>query len=325
MSYSDEKTEKQLKKLERELASLYKEAYEEMSKEADKYFAQYEERWEKEYQAFLDGAYTELEFKNWEATQLARGQQWERLRDTMAKRLRTANQTASAYINDSTPSVYSLNANYEAYQIAKETGTLSESWNMIDEQAVKTLITEQRGKFSEFKVTNVNAKRDYAWNSQQIQRALNAGILQGKSIDKIADSFMVVMKRNRTSAIRNARTAFTSAQNAGRVNSLKQAKEMGIDVKKKWTSSGDESVRFSHAMLNGQIRDIEERFSNGLMHPADSDGEPKEVYNCRCRLTYVYPKYEKVQSNEAWEEMSPEQRKAEEKKYIAWQRQNKKM
>lgn len=320
MSYSDEKTEKQLKKLERELTHLYKEAYEQMSEEADKYFIKFEERWEIEHEAFLAGEYTEAEFKNWEATQLARGRQWEKVRDAMAKRIGTANQTASAYINDVTPSIYALNGNYEAYQIASDTGTLGESWNMIDEQTIKTLLTSKKNKFTEFKTTSIDPKRDYEWNSKQIQKALNAGILQGKSIDNLTESFMMVMQRNRTSAIRNARTAVTSAQNAGRLKSLEQAQKMDIDVQKKWLATEDARTRFSHAMLDGQIRDVDKAFSNHLMHPADSNGAPSEVYNCRCTMTYVYPKYQKQTSNERWEEMTPAERMIERKKYEAWQK-----
>ena len=319
MSYSDDKTEKQLKTLERKISKAFKDAYEGINADATKYFASLESRWEKEHEAFLAGEYTEAEFKAWEQTQLARGKKWEKVKSDMARQLTQTNEIASSYINDTTPSIYSLNANYEAYQIAQDSGSMQSAWDMVDQQTVKQLIESKQGKYTEFKTTRVNPQRDYEWNSQQIQRTLNAGILQGNSIGELADAFESVMKRNRSSAIRNARTSVTSAQNAGRLKSLEQAEKLGIKVQKKWVSTLDERTRFSHAMLNGQIREISKEFSNGLMHPADSLGSPREVYNCRCTLTYIYPDYDKQTSNELWEEMSVEEKAQERKRYEKWQ------
>ena len=320
MSLSDEKTEKKLKALEKKISKAYQEAYNGLNKEAQKYFATYEERWKKEYQAYLDGKYTDLEFKNWEQAQLGRGKRWEKLRDDMAEHIHKANEVAAAYVNDDTPSIYSLNHNYQAYQIdsmAKADDVAVETWDLVDEQTVKNMVTKA-GNYTEFKTLSSNPTRDYEWNTSKINSALLSGIMQGKSIDKIADSFYEVMKSNRTAAIRNARTAYTSAQNAGRIKSLQQAKKMGINVKKKWMATNDARTRFSHALLDGQIREVEKEFSNGLMQPGDSSGIPGEVYNCRCTLTYVYGDYDHDVSNERWDSMTKDERKAEEKKYKEW-------
>lgn len=54
------------------------------------------------------------------------------------------------------------------------------------------------------------------------------------------------------------------------------------EVDKTWISVPDNRRRHSHAMVDGQVRDINERYSNGLMFPGDPEGSAKEVINCRC-------------------------------------------
>ncbi len=46
----------------------------------------------------------------------------------------------------------------------------------------------------------------------------------------------------------------------------------------------DKKTRPSHQRVDGEIREIDERFSNGLMFPGDPEGSAGEVINCRCVL-----------------------------------------
>lgn len=108
--------------------------------------------------------------------------------------------------------------------------------------------------------------------------------MQGKSIPKIAKDFYAVMGSNKKSAVRNARTAVTSAQNGGRQRGFEQAHDNGIKFKKEWLSAHDGRVRDSHAHLDGVKVEYNKKFPNGLMYPADPSGRPEEVYNCRCTL-----------------------------------------
>lgn len=282
--YSDDITDKELKKLEREIAGIYKEAYTEMTVEADKYFKTLEKRYEKEYQAYQEGKYTDDEFRQWYRTQVERGNGYYKMRDELASRATNANMVASSYINDKTPSIYSLNYRYETYEIQQGSGV---SYHAYDEQTIKNLLMGDENVV-EFRTTSVSPSRDYEWNRKQIERALTAGILQGKSIDKLSESFLTVMKRNKASAIRNARTSFTSAQNAGRQMGYNQAKQMGLDFEKEWIATLDERTRISHGLLDGKRVPHDKPFSNGLMYPADSSGAPAEVYNCRCTMRAVF-------------------------------------
>jgi len=294
--YSDRKTEAELRSLERKLNRLYKRAWNEMRLDTEEYFEQFSERYQREYEKYKKGAYTEAQFKAWYQAQVARGKTWEARRDSLAMQMTHTNEIAAAYINNTTPSIYALNSNYAAYMTEQKYDV---SFTLVNQDVVKNLVTEKSNAI-EFKTLAVNPTRDYKWNAKQIQSALVSGILTGKSIGELADSFMVVQKRNRNAAIRNARTSVTSAQNAGRIDTMKRSRDMGIEVKKQWLSAHDDRVRDSHAALNGQIRDIDEPFDNGLQYPADPEGIPSEVYNCRCTLKYVYPKYQDIASRELY-------------------------
>lgn len=298
MDYSDKQTDLEMARLEKKLNREYRKAWNELKEEAEKYFSQFEDRYQKEHEAYQEGKYTKEQFQNWYMSQVARGKQWEAKRDQMAWMMEHSNEIACQYINDATPSVFSLNANYLAYMTEKEYDV---SFTLYNEEAVKSLLTDSRNNV-EFRTVSINPKRDYKWNKEQIQSALASGIMQGKSIREIASSFLVVQERNKMAAIRNARTCMTSAQNAGRIDTMKRSQDMGIEVKKQWLAAKDSRTRDSHAILNGQIRDIDEAFDNGLQYPADSDGIPAEVYNCRCTLKYAYPRFQKLQSKELYSE-----------------------
>jgi len=93
---------------------------------------------------------------------------------------------------------------------------------------------------------------------------------------------------NRNSAIRNARTAMTSAQNAGRIESYHYAQSIGISLKKEWLATLDNRTRDEHRALDGQKVDVDEPFKIGgeeIMYPGDPDAAGHLVYGCRCTMT----------------------------------------
>ncbi len=137
----------------------------------------------------------------------------------------------------------------------------------------------------------INEKKDVVWNKKKLNNALTSAIVQGKTLKELADSFQHVTDMNRNSAIRNARTAMTGAQNGGRQKTFNDAASMGIELQKEWITAGDARVRDSHAALDGVTVGNEETFPNGLRFPADPNGSPSEVYNCRCTMQAYMPKY----------------------------------
>lgn len=60
------------------------------------------------------------------------------------------------------------------------------------------------------------------------------------------------------------------------------AKGKGADIVKQWDAVLDGRTRDSHRRVDGEIRELDEKFSNGLMFPGDPSGSAAEVINCRC-------------------------------------------
>ena len=115
------------------------------------------------------------------------------------------------------------------------------------------------------------------------------GILQGDSVADLSKRLRKVTAMNEASAVRNARTSVTSAENKGRIDMLHDAEDAGVRTKKVWLSVHDERTRDAHLALSGVEADPDEPFEifgMKIMYPGDPDAEPEMVYNCRCTLTY---------------------------------------
>lgn len=164
----------------------------------------------------------------------------------------------------------------------KEHGEENVSFTMLDEKTVKRLKKDKKINVPEKKIS---VPKDMRWNEKQMASKILQGIQGGYSVDKISKSLEEVIGNNRISAIRNARTMTTSAENHGRLDSYQNLNEQGVVQKKVWIATPDDSVRESHLEIDGEEVDIDETFSNGLYFPADGTGPAEEVWNCRCSMS----------------------------------------
>lgn len=284
-------TEKELAKLEKRIAKLYRDAAKEMQTTIDDYFSSFSKR-DKEMQSLIGSTvngkeWTERDYKQWRLNQIGRGKRLEALRDKLAERVTQANETAVAYTNDATPGIYSLNRNYTAYTIEQVSDAAD--FTLWDEQTVKRLAVEQPDLMPYYpKKQALKRGIDLEYGKKQITASITSSILQGKSIKGIADDLQGrITTMSRASAIRTARTAVTGAQNAGRMDSYKAAEGMGIKLKKEWLATLDGRTRHSHAMLDGQTVDTDKPFKvDGykIMFPGDRSAPGYLVYNCRCTM-----------------------------------------
>ena len=112
------------------------------------------------------------------------------------------------------------------------------------------------------------------------------GIKDGLAEAKIASSLQKLYSGD-ISKFHAAAVARTEVGNATQHAGFQGAKSSNIDLTKQWLTAQDNAVRDLHQLLDGQIREINERFSNGLLHPNDSAGSARQVINCRCPLNYI--------------------------------------
>ena len=228
--------------------------------------------------------WTEEDYKKWRLNQIGRGNRFEALRDQLAERMTRANEVAISYVNDATPSIYSLNRNYSAYTIEKAAGNVG--FTLWDESTVRRLIVEHPDLMPDYpKARALKRGIDLAYGKRQITSVVTSGLMRGQGLKGLVDELMKrIPAMNRASAIRSARTAVTGAQNGGRVDSYKAAEKMGIQLQKEWMATLDGRTRHSHRRLDGEVVDNDAKFSNGCRYPGDPRGKPAEVYQCRCTL-----------------------------------------
>ena len=138
-------TDKELAALEKRIASVYKQARDDMQDQVTAYFESFAKRDEEMKELIgtvVNGKeWTEQDYKQWRLAQIGRGKRFEAMRDKLAERMTKANEVAVSYVNDATPGIYSLNRNYAAYTIEQVAGDVG--FNLWDEQTVKRLIVEQ--------------------------------------------------------------------------------------------------------------------------------------------------------------------------------------
>lgn len=281
-------TDRKLRDLEKRIASVYKDAADELQDTIEQYFESFAKR-DAEIKSLIGTVvngreYTEQDYQQWRLAQIGRGERFEALRERVAERYTHANEITAAYTNDATPGIYSLNRNYAAYTIEQVAGNVG--FDLWDEQTVKRLIVEQPDLMPYYPAKRALKRGiDLAYGKKQITASVTSSILQGKSIKHMADDLQSRIKTmNRDSAIRTARTAVTGAQNAGRMDSFAAAQKMGIRLKKEWLTTLDGRTRHSHAMLDGVRVENDKKFPNGCRFPGDPQGPAHEIYNCRCTL-----------------------------------------
>lgn len=114
--------------------------------------------------------------------------------------------------------------------------------------------------------------------TQEISRGIATGLGYGDIARNLANATGAPFSRTKTIA----RTEGHRIQQASAADAQQAAKDRGADVVKQWDAALDGKTRPSHRMVDGEIRELDEKFSNGLMYPGDPNGPAAEVINCRC-------------------------------------------
>ena len=125
---------------------------------------------------------------------------------------------------------------------------------------------------------------DVSLLKKKISAQISRGIATGMSWQQTAQQLAGITNIGYNNAVRIARTEGHRIQVQGAMDACTRAKEKGADVVKQWDSTLDARTRESHQAVDGEIREIDKPFSNGLMFPGDPAGGAAEVVNCRCAL-----------------------------------------
>ena len=291
--YGTRQTDEAVKRAERRLRRVYQEAQADMAGKLKAWLEAHKRREARYRQMVADGKMSQEDFNAWMRGQVFQGKQWQARKAELDKVLLDADRQAVRIVNEGKIGVFVDNANYIGYGLEHDM-RIDSGFTLYDENTVARLINDDP-QILPLPAPGVVKDKAFPYYNKLISSAITQGILQGETIPEIA---MRIMRKTGESsyktAVRNARTAYTGAQNAGRIEGLHQAQQLGIEVKKKWLATLDKRTRDTHRDLDGQVRDVDEPFQvdgEEIRFPGDPTAKPGLVYNCRCTLTYVYPKY----------------------------------
>ena len=230
---------------------------------------------------------TKDQYDAWLKRTVFSGKAWDEKVSHCTEIMADANKSALKVIRGEQIGVFAENMSFQAYELEKNVG-VNLGFGIYDSSTVNNLLKKQPELLPRRVLDGV---KDRAWNKNKIANEITKSIIKGDGIGKVAESLAETLgMQNDSAMMRYARTAMTSAQNAGRMEMLHEADEKGVKARKKWIATLDNRTRDAHADLDGEVVEVDEYFKNSIgeiMFPGDPTADPANVYNCRCTLGYV--------------------------------------
>jgi len=301
------KQDDELEQLEERLTALYANAENELRAK----YTDFSDAFEKDDKAKRDlveqGKMSDDEYTAWRKTQILKSTQYTKAVESMSNMLVETDVAAMAIVNGQLPQTVAQSYDYVqalGYEAAKESGLTAGTFQIYNAETVQALIRDNPDLMP---APKIDIPLDKKWNKDRINREITQGILQGESIPDIATRLQAVTTMDRNAAIRNARTAMTGAENLGRYQSAEDLREQGIPVEEVWSATPDDRTRESHRLLDGTTRDESGYFGVGIIatplrFAGDPNGDPEEVYNCRCRTGIVLQGIDHSKDKDLYEE-----------------------
>ena len=308
--------ERGLKAIEKRIRKIYKGAMEELYRTIASYNLRYMKQDQEMRKKLAEGVITQTEYNQWLKNTVFMGHAWDAKVEHCTEVLNNANRQAMAVIRGEQLDVFAENMTYQAFLL--ETGTgIDLSFGIYSSQTVSRLLKSQPELLPRKVVDGVKCA---AWNKNKIANVITQSIIKGDGIPGIAKSLAETLaKQNDSTMVRYARTAMTSAQNAGRVEMMQEAEDEGIHTLKKWIATLDDRTRDAHAELDGETAEVDEPFENEIgkiMYPGDPTADPANVYNCRCTLGSVIEGVDIKGERRAYKEWDDENGKHHRESYL---------
>ena len=172
------------------------------------------------------------------------------------------------------------------YQIEAETGTRLDFLGLDSEFVRQSVARPIAGKTLSNRLYKSRVKLANRATSE-----IRTGMMQGKTYAEIAGAISRHTEANYQQAVRIARTEGGRLRSLAKQEALNEAKDLGIDMQKRWYSSLDNRTRSSHRLLDGQTVEIDEDFvspESGAKGPMPRMlGKSSEDINCRCTTVNI--------------------------------------
>ena len=286
-------TDEQIEKLQKKFAKIYRQASNEMKEKLGKHLADFDKTNQKWKKRVKDDPSLESKYRDWLAGRAA-DKKWIRSMVTgLVQDAVRADQMAADVIYDAIPYVVAENANRAAWAIQEGLNRQIDAFTLYDADTIRYLIAEEPDLLPPIPDPEHDKAKDTKWNSEKFTNAITQSVLQGESIPHAAQRIMQVVGMDTRAATRAARTALTGAENAGRIQSYKRAKDLGIDLEQQWIATLDERTRIEHRLLDKQHVPVGEEFKVpgtkfSIEFPGDPTADPSLVWNCRCTLVAYF-------------------------------------
>lgn len=303
MDAGHEEIEELLAAMEFDVRSVYEVAARDLEKKVVDYWDHFEWKNKIKLAQLAAEEITQEEYNQWRIGQMLIGQRWEEMLAVVTQDLYNARKIAESVILGYMPDAFAVSQNYGSYQIdmllqaatsggmdiASLSSSLGTSWTMYDRNTVIRLLRDNPQILPELNPASPMARKIAEgkvkkWEEKQFRSEILQGIIQGESNVDIAKRIKDMTDADWKSVMRYARTATTGVECAGRIESYKQAEEMGIELEQQWLATLDGRTRHSHRQLDGQHKPVGEKFSNGCEFPGDPKGPADQIWNCRCTL-----------------------------------------
>lgn len=255
----DKLSSRRYKRMDGDLYNYYKDTLKELKKEIKGYVDNYE----------MLSFSKRLEVEN--QLNMAR-----RIDEIVSDLAGSTAQTVNGYVRDE------LQQGYMGVWYALEGAeNVQIEFGMLPERYIEQLVNKKvDGKT--FSKRLYNNRDDLA---DRVTTSLLGGAVRGDGYAKIAKQVGELTEANYKQALRIARTEGGRVQSTAKQRAYEEAKDKGIDIKKRWLSTLDKKTRHSHQELDGQTVEIEEEFTapSGAkaMGPRMFQKASEDI-NCRC-------------------------------------------
>lgn len=292
--YGTRYTDAQRRETTRRIREIYGQAERDLNEKLGEFRAAHRARAEK-YRAMVQaGTMSKEDYEAWLRGQVFQSRQYEDAIAQVVNTMTNADRLALDIIDGKKRDIFMTNANFIGYDL-EQGMRMNLGFGLYDAATVTRLIRDQPDLLRPLSQRKINEGKEIPYYQQAVTNSVTQGIIQGEGIDQICQRITrTCAQRGETAAMRDARTAYTAAQNAGRVEGMRQAEGLGIEIRKRWMATLDEKTRDAHQELDGQSQKVDDPFvvdGDEIMYPADPHAKAYLVYNCRCTLVSEYPKY----------------------------------